>query len=577
GACAPGGRPCAGASGQAAARRRPAPARGAPRAQRDRQERGAQPAPAHHVPGRPPRLRPPRGNRAGADAQPGRDRVRRNRLGQDDAAAEDLPGTGPRRKGHDRPHAAAPHRRVVDGEAHRARTGFAAGRARGLQGPLQRHAVAGRLGQADDGRYPAGRDADRPAAQGLRHDHHRRGARAQPEHRLPARLPEGDPAAPAGPEGDHHVRDDRRRPLRAPFRHAGKTRARHRSVGPPVQGRGAVPPRRTRPGVRAGRRRQVRRRPRVPARRARDPRLRGGAAQAPSAARGNPAAVRAPLGRGAGPRVQDHQRAPHRPRDECGRDLADGAGHPLRRRRGPGARKTLQLPQQGRATADRGDLAGGRQPARGPLRPRGGRRLHPFVRGRRFPAAPEIHGPGNPALVAGGRHPAHEVPAPDGRGDVPVRRTAAGPRHRRRLPAAAGAGRRRRRQRTHRDGPQAGQAAARPARGPHDPGRRRQRVPHRDADHRVRAVRAGPARPPDGIPAAGRRKAQEVRGREERIPLLPEDLALVRAGHRAQEDEPPAAGKLPRKLPVAGAPARVARRAFATAHDREGAGLAPER
>ncbi len=46
---------------------------------------------------------------------------------------------------------------------------------------------------------------------------------------------------------------------------------------------------------------------------------------------------------------------------------------------------------------------------------------------------------------------------------------------------------------------------------------------------------------------------------------------------RAQENQPPAAGKLPRQLPVADAPARMARRAFAAADHRARAGLAPER
>ena len=48
-------------------------------------------------------------------------------------------------------------------------------------------------------------------------------------------------------------------------------------------------------------------------------------------------------------------------------------------------------------------------------------------------------------------------------------------------------------------------------------------------------------------------------------------------GDRAQENQPPAAGNLPHQLPVAGAPARMARRPFAAAHHRQGAGLAPER
>ncbi|UUZ57321.1 hypothetical protein LP419_29330 [Massilia sp. H-1] len=50
-----------------------------------------------------------------------------------------------------------------------------------------------------------------------------------------------------------------------------------------------------------------------------------------------------------------------------------------------------------------------------------------------------------------------------------------------------------------------------------------------------------------------------------------------RSGHRAQEDQPPADGNLPQQLPVAGASARMARRAFAAAHHRQGAGLAHER
>ena len=45
------------------------------------------------------------------------------------------------------------------------------------------------LVRLDDRRPAARRDPARPAAAPLRHDHRRRGARAQPQHRLPARLP----------------------------------------------------------------------------------------------------------------------------------------------------------------------------------------------------------------------------------------------------------------------------------------------------------------------------------------------------------------------------------------------------
>ena len=45
----------------------------------------------------------------------------------------------------------------------------------------------------------------------VRHAHHRRGARAQPQHRLPARLREAAAAAPARSQADRHLGDHRRR------------------------------------------------------------------------------------------------------------------------------------------------------------------------------------------------------------------------------------------------------------------------------------------------------------------------------------------------------------------------------
>ncbi len=122
----------------------------------------------------------------------GRDRQRRNRLRQDDAASEDLPlartRPGRGRLRSDRPYAAAPDRGIGDGAAHRRRTRHAVRRSGRLQGALHRQPLARRIGQADDRRHPARRNADRPAARRLRHDHHRRGARAQSQYRFPARL-----------------------------------------------------------------------------------------------------------------------------------------------------------------------------------------------------------------------------------------------------------------------------------------------------------------------------------------------------------------------------------------------------
>ncbi len=134
----------------------------------------------------------------------------------------------------------------------------------------------------------------------------------------------------------------------------------------------------------------------------------------------------------------------------------------------------------------------------------GRRHLHPPLRGSRLPRPRALHRSGNPALLAGGRDPAHEVAAPDRDRVLPVHRAAAGPRDRRRLPAAQRARRGRRRQRADPARPRAGAAAARPARGPHDPGRARPAGAARGADHRQRAVGAGPARPADRGAGAGR-------------------------------------------------------------------------
>ena len=67
-----------------------------------------------------------------------------------------------------------------------------------LRGALQRPLGRGHARAADDRRPAARRDPARPAAAPLRHDHRRRGARAQPEHRLPARLPQAR-SCPRGP------------------------------------------------------------------------------------------------------------------------------------------------------------------------------------------------------------------------------------------------------------------------------------------------------------------------------------------------------------------------------------------
>ena len=88
---------------------------------------------------------------------------------------------------------------------------YPARRRRRLHRPVHRPRQRPHAGQADDRRHPARRDPARPPAAALRHADPRRGARAQPQHRLPARLSARAAAAAARPQGDRHVGDDRAR------------------------------------------------------------------------------------------------------------------------------------------------------------------------------------------------------------------------------------------------------------------------------------------------------------------------------------------------------------------------------
>ena len=85
-----------------------------------------------------------------------------------------------------------------------------------------------------------------------------------------------------------------------------------------------------------------------------------------------------------------------------------------------GAREAIQPAQQGGATAGGTREPGGGQPAFGPLRARGQRHLHPPLRRGRFQRPRPLYRPGNPALLAGRRDPAHEVAAPGERGRFPA-------------------------------------------------------------------------------------------------------------------------------------------------------------
>ena len=148
-------------------------------------------------------------DRGGHPRPPGRHRRRRDRLREDDPAAEDLPRARPRCHRPDRAHPASPDRCPDRGRADRRGTGHRTRHDRRLQGAVQRQLQRRDAGQADDRRHPADRDAAGPASAALRHADHRRGARAQPQHRLHPGLPEAPAAEPPRPQGHHHLRHHR--------------------------------------------------------------------------------------------------------------------------------------------------------------------------------------------------------------------------------------------------------------------------------------------------------------------------------------------------------------------------------
>ena len=144
--------------------------------------------------------------------------------------------------------------------------------------------------------------------------------------------------------------------------------------------------------------------------------------------------------------------------------------------------KRYCVPQQGRAAAGRAGLAGRREPARRPLRPRGRGRLHPAVRRRRLREAAALHRPGSAALVARERDPAHEVARPRRRRRLSRsssrRRGARSPTATSCLPELNAVDERNELTATR---PRTGEAAARPAHRPHDAGGAGPAVPGRDA------------------------------------------------------------------------------------------------
>ena len=287
---------------------------------------------------------------------------------------------------------AGPRRR---GAGHRAR------RPRRLHGALHRPGGRPHARQAHDRRHPAGRAPARPPAAPLRHAHRRRGPRAQPQHRLPARLPHRPAAPPARPQGHRHLGHHRHRALRRALRrpggrgvgaHAtrsrcatGRSARRRAGDGPPAR----RPPRPTRSTASAAavdelRARGAGRHPRVPQRRARDPRHAPPPSTTPACAGTEILpALRPPVGRRAAAGVPAPPGPAHRARHQRGRDVDHRARRPLRRRPRHRPHLPLQPPHQGAAPAHRAGQPGVGRPAGGALRAGGARHLHPPLRPRR--------------------------------------------------------------------------------------------------------------------------------------------------------------------------------------------------
>ena len=98
---------------------------------------------------------------------------------------------GPRRGRHDRLHPAAPAGRALGGQPRGRGTGHRASATRSVSrcASPTRCPSARLVKFMTDGILLAETQGD-PWLSSVRHDHHRRGARAQPQHRFPARLPE---------------------------------------------------------------------------------------------------------------------------------------------------------------------------------------------------------------------------------------------------------------------------------------------------------------------------------------------------------------------------------------------------
>ena len=231
------------------------------------------------------------------------------------------------------------------------------------------------------------------------------------------------------------------------------------------------------------------------------------------------------------------QRA-HRPPDRAGhqrrRDLPHRPGHQVRHRPGHRPHLPLQPPHQGPAPARSSAISPGqRQPAQGPLRPHlATASASGCTREDDFLARPEFTDAGDPPHQPGLRHPADDRGRPRRHREVPLHRPAGPPQHQGRRPAPRRSWARwTRRRRTRASGsPQIGRKLAQL---PVDP-RLARMVLEADKNGCVREVMVIAAalsiQDPRERPADKQQQADQQHARfkdeTQRLPRLPEPLAV---------------------------------------------------
>ena len=121
------------------------------------------------------------------------------------------------------------------------------------------------------------------------------------------------------------------------------------------------------------------------------------------------------------------------------RDLADRAGHPVRRRRRSRPDLAVLPAHEGAAAPHRAGQPGVGQPAVRALRPRRGGHRDPALQRGGLRVPPRVHRPGDPAHQPGVGDPADDRPRARRRRALPVRRPAGPPQRDGRCAAAGGA------------------------------------------------------------------------------------------------------------------------------------------